>query len=145
MRGAGGGRPRKPEGTQRHRNRPTHELVELPAGGREGAPPKPIVGLGGDAGRLWRRLWASPVACQWCESDVSGLTRLVQLATSPGVVEDPRRLAELRQLEQQYGLSPYARRQLRWAVGESGVAPVLSGSAEVTSMLEHMRLKMGEG
>jgi hypothetical protein len=53
-------------------------------------------------------LWASPAAAAWCDSDVPGLTRLVVLET----IEEPdaRVLAETRQLEDRYLLSPWARR-----------------------------------
>lgn len=119
----------KPEGLRRRRNRPTHETVVLPSGGRGGRVPKPLVDLEGDAKTLWRRLWSSPAACQWDVSDVAGVTRLVVLACDPACWGKATLLAELRQLEDRFGLSPAARRQLRWQVEEDEeegpvVAPV---------------------
>jgi hypothetical protein len=48
--------------------------------------------------------------------DRSPLTRLVELAVT--VSDNPRLLAELRQLEDRFGLSPHARKVLAWQVEE---------------------------
>lgn len=114
MQGAGGGRPPKPPEQRRHRNKPAHETVELPAEGRDSDPPPPLYTLDGRALELWNALWAGPEATQWSPSDAAALTRMVALAASPDTWLDDKLLGRLLALEDRFGLNPYARRQLRW-------------------------------
>ena len=125
MRGAGGGAPAKPEGQRRNRTKPAHETVALPATGREGPSPTPTVALAGGARRLWDALWSRPEASQWSEADVPALTRMVWLESNRKVWTDSRLLAEVRQLEDRFGLNPYARRQLRWRIEDEVEADVI--------------------
>jgi hypothetical protein len=101
-RGAGGGRPSK---DQARRDRPAMESLRLPA---DRTIPEPIRTLTADQAALWSQLWASPAAAAWCVSDAAPLTRLVVLETADD--PDVKVLAELRQLEDRFLLSPWARR-----------------------------------
>ena len=118
MKGAGGGRPAKPAGQTVNPQKPTHELVVLPAEGRQGAIPECLPYVQDQAFQLWEHLWRRPEAAMWSESDISGLSRYCYLTTDTEAIHDPRLLAEMRQLEDRYGLNPYARRQMRWVVGD---------------------------
>lgn len=111
MRGMNGGRPAKAAG-QRRRPAVPRDGVELPAEGRPGRAPRPAVDLDEAASALWRRLWRTPEATRWTEADVPAVTRLVALQTTSGL--SAAQLAEVRQLEDRFGLNPAARRLLRW-------------------------------
>lgn len=117
MRGAGGGRPSK-GAAARNRNKPTVEKVVLPREGRPGPAPIPLTELVGAAAYLWAEMWARPEATQWSASDVAPLTRLVTLQGDQKVWHDSKLLSEMRQLEDRYGMSPYARRMLRWVAAD---------------------------
>lgn len=110
MRGAGGGRPSK-GAAARNRNKPTHETVQLPSS-HDGPVPEAPDWL--PHVEEWERLWRCPEASQWTVGDVPGLARMLLLQSEGSVIEDARLLAELRQLEDRFGLNAYARRQLRW-------------------------------
>ncbi len=69
-------------------------------------PPFPLAGL---RRALWERMWAHPVARTWADCDVAPLARLVIMQTTPEVFTDRGLLAELRQLEDRFLLSPRAR------------------------------------
>jgi hypothetical protein len=60
----------------------------------------------------WRALWRSAEASLWRDVDRGPLTRLVELAATK--TDDVKVLAELRQLEDRFGLSPHARKVLGW-------------------------------
>lgn len=64
----------------------------------------------------WARAWESPMATQWLPTDVDGLARLAVLwdefAKEPKVTT----LAEIRQQESRFGLSPLDRSRLQWEV-----------------------------
>jgi len=82
---------------------------------------------------LWKCLWASGEASQWRAVDAAAVTRLVELESIPAGEIDVRLLAEVRQLEDRFGLNPYARRQLGWRApaeveDRPEVAPGRSGS-----------------
>jgi hypothetical protein len=64
------------------------------------------------------------MAAVWLEADVPGLVRLAELVdlghregATPLTV-----LAEIRALEDRYGLSPLARRRLQWEIDQAGGA-----------------------
>ena len=113
------GRPPKPEGQKVNRHPPTHAPVALPEGGREGPAPKPALKIEGEAKRLWTALWKLPEAAMWTDADLPPLTRLVCLQASPHAWMDSRLLAEMRQLEDRFGMNPTARRQLGWHVANA--------------------------
>lgn len=112
MRGAGGGRPSKGSAA-RNRNKPTHETVTLPAEGPSVVPDMPDW-LPPDCAQSWAALWTTPEASQWTSADVPAVARMVLMQSDGSVLEDNRLLAELRQLEDRFGLNPYARRNMKW-------------------------------
>jgi hypothetical protein len=63
----------------------------------------------------WATVWASPMAAVWLDADVpalvrlAGLNELLEQGEATAMV-----LAEIRQLEDRFGLSPMARRRLQW-------------------------------
>lgn len=124
------GRPPKPAGQARNRNKPTHAEVYLPPGGRGGRVPTPMgATLKPEAVKLWRRLWKTPEASQWGDADVPALTRYVSLAIAPDLWLEKGVLGELRQLEDRFGLNPYGRRVSKWVIDDEPAtedAPVLA-------------------
>lgn len=118
MRGAGGGRPRKPEGTTRHRNQPTRNTIVVAADARVQRVPEPAFPLSGVRRSVWDAMWAQPIAILWNDVDIAALTRLVVMQTTPKYFEDRGLLAEMRQLEDRFLLNPYARAQQRVEIRE---------------------------
>jgi hypothetical protein len=131
MKGQGGGRPTKPDGQKRNRNKPTHGYVQLPREGRKGAAPKPLLELSDLEKRLWRLLWATPESTQWGPGDVPAVTRMVQLQANPDTPRDSRLLAEVRNLEDRFCLNPYSRRINKWELEPEDAPAEL---AEVSSL-----------
>lgn len=67
----------------------------------------------------WTRLWASPMAGQFIESDVDGLYVLATLkdafwSCAPGDPKMGALAAEIRMQEQRFGVTPLDRRRLEW-------------------------------
>jgi hypothetical protein len=68
----------------------------------------------------WADLWASPIAGIWESVDVPALRRLALLIDWVHQGDDRAvLLAEIRQLEDRFGLSPLARRRLAWELGRA--------------------------
>lgn len=129
----------KPADRRQRRNRPA--LVSVPA--TPAAAPPPPEGLLKASVAAWDALWASPVASTYLESDLPALARLFSLIDertriSAGIGSErlvagsqgqprPHPMyavvtsldAEIRQLEDRFGLSPKARMQLGVAFGEA--------------------------
>lgn len=86
----------------------------------------------------WTTIFTSPLGGMFAEVDHFGLGRLCRLH---GKAEQGRingiELGELRQLEAQYGLSPYARRRLQWEVERAGGA----GAAHDTQAVDEMQAR----
>ena len=67
----------------------------------------------------WATVWASPMAVMYVAADVPGLARAAMLVDKAATDEvSAAELAELRQLEDRYGLSPKSRRALMWTVAD---------------------------
>ena len=118
MRGAGGGRPPKPDGQARHRNPVHKDTIVIPPDARVARVPSPALPFEGVRQKIWRQMWRQPIAVLWDKADIAVLTRMVVLQTTPDVYSSPRLLAELRQLEDRFLLNPYARAQQRVVIGE---------------------------
>jgi hypothetical protein len=111
----------KRPGQRRRRNRPQVAAVlpSLPVV----AVPEPPEGLSEPMLGWWATVWRSPMAAMWVESDVFGLERLAGIlevalqGAAPAAL-----LAEARQLEDRFGLSPMARRRLQWQIGATDAA-----------------------
>lgn len=123
MRGAGGGSFPNPHGIRRN-HKPLREVVTLRTDVTVAEVPEPALPLT-EAGReLWDRVWSHPVAQLWTEADVGGLSRMVAMQSDPASHSDPKKLAEIRQLEDRYLLSPYARRAQRVELVDEDEEPV---------------------
>lgn len=65
----------------------------------------------------WKTLWASPMAVAYVAADVPTLIRLARLVDDANRGEATAAIhAEIRQLEDRFGLSPMARRRLQWEI-----------------------------
>lgn len=142
----------KPPGQRRRRNADQPQWRALPGEGRKGRPPglppkRPAwLKLTRD---WWKSIWASPMATAWLPSDVPTLVRLARIVEADNRGEATASLlAEARQLEDRFGLSPMARRRLQWEVaragdGASGGPPPAGGS--VRRLADVRRLRAVDG
>jgi hypothetical protein len=78
---------------------------------------------GEHARAYWAALWSSPMAAVYAKADTFALTRLCSLVDERdrfqrGDLERFDGDAEIRQLEDRFGLSPLARRRLQWEIEE---------------------------
>lgn len=93
--------------------------VDLPAEGREGAPPKLPTDRKwhAETRKWWGTLWSKPQATMW-EQDGSTLWTLARLHDDmvSGRSEPVKVSPEMRQIEDRHGLNPKAMLQLRWRV-----------------------------
>lgn len=126
--------PKKPS-ERRHRIK-TLAPVKLPAASKRKVPPLPNSRTFTQATRdYWKLLWTSPMAVVYLDADVPGIYRLTVLHEKfvQGNANN-RDLAEIRQLEDCYGLNPLARRRLQWEIdnagGEESTPKASSGSEE---------------
>jgi hypothetical protein len=123
---------------QRRRRNAESPGQMLPSGGKRGRPPKPHTSVqwGEHARAYWTAIWTSPMAVTFTKTDEFALTRLCSLvdrrervetgdhevfeATAvDGMVTVVRGFdgdAEIRQLEDRYGLSAMSRRRLQWEI-----------------------------
>jgi hypothetical protein len=80
------------------------------------APPPPLEGDHTPrAGKLWGEWWATPMAVMWATWDAPALERLLTLYAEFWAGERAV-MAEMRQLEDRFGLTPSARRRLFWQI-----------------------------
>lgn len=120
----------------------------MPVAGKRGRPPKPHTDVvwREHARAYWVAIWTSPMATTFTKTDEFALTRLCSLvdrrdrvesgdhevfaaSAEDGEVTVVRGFdgdAEIRQLEDRYGLSPASRKRLLWEVESKSaeVAPV---------------------
>jgi hypothetical protein len=118
------GPPPKPAATRRRRNKapapvklpsetPTRKTPTLPGAIRYSKATRD----------WWATVWASPMATIWLAADVPALVRLATLVELVNQGEATAMvLAEIRQLEDRFGLSPLARRRLQWEVEQAAGA-----------------------
>ena len=64
----------------------------------------------------WRRVWTSPMASQYLESDLDGLARLAAVVDDFNRGPNTATLAEVRLQEARFGLSPLDRSRLQWEI-----------------------------
>lgn len=126
------GPPPKPASQRRRRNA-APAVQKLPAGGRtlRERPQLPLEDPCPSTVAWWETIWASPMAAVWLEADVPALVRLAQLvdAVARGH-SDARILAEIRHLEDRFGLSPLARRRLQWEIDQASAGDEAPGGAK---------------
>ena len=74
----------------------------------------------------WRRVWASPMASEYIETDVDGLARLALLIDDYYKATDPKQrkelMQEIRLQEARFGLSPVDRSRLQWEIAKGDEA-----------------------
>jgi hypothetical protein len=70
----------------------------------------------------WENAWNSPMAAQWLVTDTDALGRLALLWDEFYKAPDVKTLAEIRQQEQRFGLSPLDRSRLQWEIAKSNEA-----------------------
>jgi hypothetical protein len=100
---------------QRRRRNPVVPVVELSGPGRKPPPLPKTVKVPATVRAWWRALWASPLSQGFDVVDIPALTRIVVLwARALEGRAGAGELAELRQLEDRFGLNPLARRRLGW-------------------------------
>ena len=115
----------KPPGQRRRRNAGQPQWKELPVEGRKGsAPPLPDLDWLDETLEWWDTIWSSPMATVWQPADVDPLTRLARLRDADARGEgSPTALAQITALEDRFGLSPKARRNLQWEISAAESAP----------------------
>lgn len=110
-----------PKPNRVRRNTPVKEQVRavLPREGRSGRPPAmpPWVPVDDWAEMMWRRWWASPQATQWDSKTTPAILGRMLLLYA----EAPQS-SEIRQIEQQLGLTPKSMRDLGWRVADDETA-----------------------
>ena len=111
----------KPPGQRRRRNAGQGQWRQLPAEGRAGdAPELPEGEWLTETLDWWDTIWASPMATVFEEADIDGLVRLARMkdADTRGELATTA-LGQITALEDRFGLSPKARRQLQWEIAAS--------------------------
>jgi hypothetical protein len=66
----------------------------------------------------WKNAWESPMSPQWLTTDIDALGRLALLWDEFYKSPDIKTMAEIRQQEQRFGLSPLDRSRLQWEVAK---------------------------
>lgn len=114
--------PKEPELRQRRNKESTRALLppeDAPIVGVPRLPTNPL----GKWNRLtrawWRDVWASPQSSEFLRSDLGALFRLAMLVDMFWSTGKLSVAAEIRMLEQQFGLTPMARRRLQWTVTQA--------------------------
>lgn len=139
------GPPPKPPEERRRRNKPAAgEWRTLPATPYEGDKPKMPSGLGSPAKRTWQAWWSSPIAHELGpnRSFWMGLERLILLidAWYKAGADDTKMLAEIRQHEDRFGLSPKGMQQLRLRYQSDEDAAVAAAASGSSSRYSGLRL-----
>lgn len=107
--------------------------IQLPAGGREGPPPKwPLPGRPSpDEREAWEYLWTLPQAVMWerqgMQRTIARYTRALIEAEQP--LATAALLAVVTAMEDRIGLNPKALRLLMWQVAEDEVAQKRASTA----------------
>lgn len=118
-------------------------VKKLGVGGGVKAPPLPAARPAWlkSTREWWATVWASPMASVYLDADVPTLVRLARLldADGRGMSDGPMR-AEIRQLEDRFGLSPLARRRLQWEVDQA--AQAARAPKAVTKATRHDKLRV---
>ncbi len=68
----------------------------------------------------WKRVWSSPMASEYLESDIDGLARLALLVDDyyKAPYKGKELMSEIRLQEARFGLSPVDRSRLQWEVAK---------------------------
>lgn len=88
----------------------------------------------------WATIWASPMSTTWIAADVPALKRLAVLVELVGRGQvSATLLAEIRQLEDRFGLSPLARRKLEWEIEQGREAETEAAAQKAEEASEEGR------
>jgi hypothetical protein len=121
------GPPPKDQALRRRKN-PPQGFELLPFEGRQGpAPEWPFPGDPSDfERRLWDKLWTLPQAVKWERARQEEIVALyVQTFTAAALAgDDPKLIAESRQLDGNLGISQKAMHALKWAIDEPEEAEI---------------------
>ena len=122
----------------------------MPAEGFSGDVPEfPLGSASPQEVELWADLWRKPQAVMW--DRMCSHRTVARYAFLLSVVEDPTRdvqaaiLGEVRQLEQQLGVTPKAMRDLRWEIVADEVAERREEKAQPAAARPTRRLKVAPG
>lgn len=120
--------PKHPD--QRRRRNATVPMTQLPAAGRQGAPPVfPLPKVTDERltaleAEIWAELWSTPQAVAWerlrWTRDVAQYARL----KAAGELGSMKAVAESRHLGDRLGLNPVAMLKLRWEVAPDELGEV---------------------
>ena len=119
MKGAGAGRPRKPEGQARNRNVPMRGTITIASSARVAEVPVPPLPMDGIRQQIWDSMWSQPIATLWNLGDLLPLARMVILQTTLESFTSKNLLQEVRQLEDRFLLNPMSRVQQRVVIEEA--------------------------
>jgi hypothetical protein len=110
--------------------------VTLPSGPPARRKPPPLASVSTETRVWWKTIWASPMAAVWLDADVPALARLARLLDLLAEGEPSALLlAEVRHLEDRFGLSPLARRRLQWEVAQAEAEPRKPGKQDESRWL----------
>jgi hypothetical protein len=106
----------KPAGTRRRRNKTASPVVLPVESGRKCPKLENEAAFLPETVTWWERLWSSPMAALYLDVDAFALERLALMIDQANRGQaGPTLLAEIRALEDRFGLSPAARRRLQWS------------------------------
>lgn len=90
-----------------------------------------------DSRRWWKAIWRTPMATQWVDGDVGALTVLA-FVRQRFLDGDMRLASELRQMMDDFGLTPKGRQMRRWVISEKDPerAGILSDEAKIADLRE---------
>jgi len=125
----------KPPAQRRRRNKPP-ETLKITAPEAPEIPELPFVGTPQPFTlRWWETVWRSPMASRYVDGDVPALIRLAQLVDSVARGQsNAQEMAEIRQLEDRFGLNPMARKRLGWEVIDDEPAEGVEHPPNVTDL-----------
>lgn len=106
----------KPPGQRVRRNKDQPQWKTLPAA-RPFTPPDAPEQWSEATRDWWERIWASPMATLWIDSDVPNLLGLGDLMELPK--KSAEHYAEIRQMRAHYGLTPASRKSLMWNITQA--------------------------
>jgi len=109
----------KPPGQRVRRNKDQPTWKTLPSA-RSFDPPAAPEHWSDATKDWWERIWASPMATLWIDSDIPNLLGLGDLMELPK--KSAEHYAEIRQMRAHYGLTPASRKSLMWSIPQEDEA-----------------------
>lgn len=126
------GPPPDPNALRRNRSGDAATWTDLPADGRQGAPPRwPLLGQTVREDALWNDLWSRPQAVMW--DRFGQVYEVAMFVRNLSRAEDPSASIELQKVVRQYldslGLSTQGMLRNRWRIGPAPAAEQSSTAA----------------